>query len=161
MKIKTKCPSCAATIETWRNPLPTVDVVIHDPARGVVLIYRANEPYGWALPGGFVDYGESCEAAAVREAREETGLSVELTGLLGVYSDPGRDPRHHTLSVVYTARVASPEELVAGDDAAKAQFFPLGEYHDLVFDHAKILDDYLALLNREESYARGTVDGSD
>lgn len=119
------------------------------PGAGVVLIERANEPHGWALPGGFVDYGESCEAAAVREAHEETGLTVELTGLLGVYSDPNRDPRHHTLSVVYMARTDSPEELAAGDDAARAQFYPLDDYPPLAFDHARILDDYLALLNRD------------
>ena len=150
MKIKTKCPSCGSAVETWRNPLPTVDVIIHVPDLGVLLIERANEPHGWALPGGFVDYGESCEAAAVREAKEETGLDVRLKGLLGVYSDPGRDPRHHTLSVVYMAEAADPGSLEAGDDAANARFFPLGDYPALAFDHAGILEDYAATLGGDE-----------
>ena len=80
-----------------RNPAPTVDIVILAAGLGIVLVERKNPPPGWALPGGFVDYGESCEAAAVREAREETGLDVVLTGLVGVYSDPARDPRGHTM----------------------------------------------------------------
>lgn len=138
----------------YRNPAPTVDILIHEPGRGIVLIRRRNEPPGWALPGGFIDYGESAEAAAVREAREETGLDVELTGLVGVYSEPGRDPRHHTLSVVYAARVrggtgavpvtgpvAGP---VAGDDAADARFFAPDDLpHPMAFDHAKIIADWL------------------
>ncbi|MBU1247968.1 MAG: NUDIX hydrolase [Proteobacteria bacterium] len=142
------CPHCGKDIEVYRNPKPTVDVVIHHPLQGVVLIERSNEPLGWALPGGFVDYGESCETAAVREAREETGLQVELTGLLGVYSDPDRDPRHHTLSVVYTGRTEHPDALTAGDDAANAQFFPLGEWPKLAFDHERILADFLGGLSQ-------------
>lgn len=140
------CPHCHGELEVYRNPTPTVDTVIHVPALGVVLIERANEPYGWALPGGFVDYGETCESAAVREAHEETGLRVKLTSLLGVYSDPNRDPRQHTLSVVYTATTANPDELAAGDDAAKARFFPLGEWPTLAFDHEHILNDFLNTL---------------
>ena len=81
-----------------RNPTPTVDIIIYAPGRGIVLVERKNPPLGWALPGGFVEYGESCEAAAVREAKEETGLDVVLTGLVGVYSDPARDPRGHTMA---------------------------------------------------------------
>lgn len=141
------CPHCGETIELYRNPTPTVDVVILMPTpqgEGVVLIERANPPHGWALPGGFVDYGETCEQAAVREMKEETGLDVTLTGLLGVYSDPKRDPRQHTMSVVYTGVPKNPDALKAGDDAAKAQVFPLGEWPKLVFDHAAILDDFLA-----------------
>jgi 8-oxo-dGTP diphosphatase len=88
----TICPHCGRGAPRQRNPFPTVDVVVYDPARGVVLVERANPPHGWALPGGFVDLGESVPAAAVREAREETGLDVVLTGLVGVYSDPGRAP---------------------------------------------------------------------
>lgn len=101
------CPHCGEGIPTYSNPTPTVDVVIlvpdgADGEDGIVLVERLNPPHGWALPGGFVDEGETCEAAAIREMREETGLDVVLTGLLGVYSDPRRDPRQHTMSVVYT-----------------------------------------------------------
>ena len=128
--------------EKYRNPFPTVDIVIHDPERGVVLVRRKNPPHGWALPGGFVDYGESVEHAAVREALEETGLHVRLKHLLGVYSDPARDPRHHTISTVFTATADKPEEVQGGDDAAEACFFPLSALPDLVFDHARILADF-------------------
>lgn len=146
MKVIQPCPHCGKEVGVYRNPTPTVDVVIRMESvsgPGVVLIKRANPPYGWALPGGFVDYGESCERAAVREMKEETGLDVTLTGLLGVYSDPDRDPRQHTMSVVYTGDPADPDALLAGDDAAEVRVFPLGQWPQLAFDHAKILDDYL------------------
>ena len=137
----------------YRNPVPTVDVVIlvpdAGPDGGVVLVERRNPPPGWALPGGFVDYGETCEHAAEREAREETGLDVELTGLLGVYSDPARDPRQHTLSVVYAAQAPAGAEPRGGDDAARAQFFPLELLPEaLAFDHARIIADFRARLDR-------------
>ena len=131
-----------------RNPAPTVDLVIYDPARGVVLVERKNPPSGWALPGGFVDYGETCETAARREAKEETGLDVVLTGLVGVYSDPARDPRGHTMSVVYAAQARNPEALAAGDDAAKALFFPLEALPPLAFDHGRILGDFMSGIAR-------------
>jgi 8-oxo-dGTP diphosphatase len=95
-----------------------------------------------------VDYGETCEAAAVREAREETGLEVVLTGLLGVYSDPARDPRGHTLSVVYTAQALNPHELIAGDDAGQALFFTLDALPPLAFDHGCIVQDFMSGLAR-------------
>ena len=102
---------------------------------------RSNPPLGWALPGGFVDYGESTEAAARREVVEEAGVGVLLTDLLGVYSRPDRDPRHHTLTVVYIGR--SREAVTAGDDAAEVREFSLEELPaDLAFDHAQILRDY-------------------
>lgn len=145
MKTARPCPHCGQEVETYRNPLPTVDVIIHVPGvsgGGVVLVERANPPHGWALPGGFVDYGESCEAAAVREAREETGLDVTLTHLSGVYSDPERDPRHHTLSVVYACQAADLNLLQAGDDAAAVRIWPLDALPELAFDHARILADY-------------------
>ncbi|SKA74580.1 8-oxo-dGTP diphosphatase [Paucidesulfovibrio gracilis DSM 16080] len=135
------CPHCGGDVTTYRNPFPTVDVVILLPENQVVLVERANPPHGWALPGGFVDYGESAEHAAVREAREETGLDVTLLGLVGVYSDPDRDPRHHTMSVVYTALAEAPERLQAGDDAAQARAWPLHDLPELAFDHARILAD--------------------
>ena len=86
----------------YRNPFPTVDIIIRI-NDGIVLIKRKNPPYGWALPGGFVDYGESLETAAAREAKEETTLDIRLISQLGAYSDPKRDPRHHTISVVFIA----------------------------------------------------------
>lgn len=127
----------------YRNPYPTVDIIIELEDGNIVFIERVNPPHGFALPGGFIDYGESAEDAARREAKEETSLDVELVRLLGVYSDPARDPRHHTLSVVYVAKASGQPK--AGDDAktiivAKPENPPL----PLAFDHAKIVADYLA-----------------
>lgn len=137
------CELCGRPLQTYRNPTPTVDIIIAWPGQGVVLIERKNTPFGWALPGGFIDYGETVECAAIREAFEETGLRVELTGLLGVYSDPKRDPRQHTLSVVFTAVAFDLSQLRAGDDAKKAEIFPLVALpKPLVFDHENILGDY-------------------
>lgn len=125
----------------YRNPVPTVDVIV-ERSGGVVLIRRRNPPYGWALPGGFVDYGEPLWAAAVREAREETGLEVELTALLHVYSRPDRDPRQHTVSAVFVGRATG--EPRGADDAAEARVFPLDGFPlPLAFDHAEILADYI------------------
>ncbi|HSO20932.1 MAG TPA: NUDIX hydrolase [Desulfosarcina sp.] len=124
----------------YRNPLPTVDIII-ETGGGVVLIERRNPPHGWAIPGGFVDYGESVEACAVREAYEETGLSVRLTDLLYVYSRPDRDPRHHTLTTVFIA--AAEGTPVAADDARAAAVFDQASLpRPLAFDHAGILADY-------------------
>ena len=104
MMSEEKCPQCGYMTQRHRNPVPTVDIIIEYQDRGLVLIERANPPHGWALPGGFVDYGESLEAAALREAREETGLTVTLLGQFHTYSDPGRDPRQHTITTVYVAQ---------------------------------------------------------
>lgn len=157
MEKKIPCPHCGGDVVMYRNPAPTVDVVIlvpdMGPDGGVVLVERRNPPLGWALPGGFIDYGESCERAAVREAREETGLEVELTGLLGVYSDPSRDPRQHTMSVVYTGTARDLDALQAGDDAARAEVFPLDALPGLAFDHDAILADFLRRLRDSESWA--------
>ncbi len=122
------------------GPLPTVDILIEVGER-IVLVRRKYPPPGWAIPGGFIDAGERAEEAAVREAREETGLSVRLTALLGVYSDPARDPRRPTISTVYVATAeGSP---VAGDDAAEASLFGEDDLPaPLAFDHAAILADY-------------------
>ena len=137
------CPHCSKPVTMYRNPAPCVDIVIYDPVKGIVLIERANEPYGWALPGGFIDYGETCEHAAIREAKEETNLDVILTEIIGVYSDPKRDPRHHTMSVAYAAAATDTTLVAAGDDAAKARFFPLDALPDIVFDHNVIISDYI------------------
>lgn len=151
MEHKVPCPHCGGPVVIYRNPAPTVDIVIYDPARGIVLVERSNEPHGWALPGGFIDYGESAEDAAVREAYEETGLQVVLDGLVGVYSAPERDPRHHTLSVVYHAHaVGNGATPVAGDDAAVAGFFSLDALPaPLVFDHEHIIDDFARHAKRD------------
>ncbi len=124
-----------------RKPALVVDVVIKVPG-GVVLIKRKNEPYKgrWALPGGFVSYGERVELAAAREAREETGLRVRLQGLLGVYSDPRRDPRGHTVSVCFMARWAG-GRLKAASDASEVKIFRQIPWRELAFDHAEILKD--------------------
>ncbi len=120
-----------------------MDVVI-ETGKGIVLVRRRNPPEGWALPGGFVEYGESVESAAVREAMEETGLAVRLVCLLGVYSDPGRDPRFHTVSTVFVATAEG--NPVGGDDAAEAGVFDPGELPDPVaFDHARIVNDYIQM----------------
>lgn len=125
----------------YRNPTPTVDIII-EVADGIVLIERRNPPVGWALPGGFVDEGESVATAAVREAMEETTLRVELVEQFHCYSDPGRDPRQHTISVVFIARADGTP--TGADDAMQARVFPLGALPSpLVFDHAVILRDYL------------------
>ncbi|MBN1224351.1 MAG: NUDIX hydrolase [Candidatus Aminicenantes bacterium] len=127
------------------NPVPTVDIIIEivreDRKRGIVLIKRKNPPFGWAIPGGFVDYGESLEQAAVREAKEETSLDVCLKRQMHSYSDPDRDPRQHTISTVYIAEAEGNPE--ARDDALEIGVFTVEEISfPLVFDHRKILDDY-------------------
>ena len=129
--------------ETPRNPLVTVDIII-EVGGGIVLIERKNPPHGWALPGGFVDYGESLEAAAVREAKEETSLEVGLTEQFYTYSDPSRDARHHTVSTVF---IAVAEGTPRGeDDARAARIFREHELPSpIVFDHARILRDYFHL----------------
>lgn len=141
---RTVCPHCGGILEKQhKNPFPTVDIIIVDQEKGIVLVERRFEPLGWALPGGFVDYGESVESAAVREALEETNLTVRLEALLGVYSSPERDPRRHTISTVYIARPENPEAVHGGDDAATARFFPLHSLPEsLAFDHAKIVRDF-------------------
>lgn len=127
-----------------RNPTPTVDIIIElvdRPHRPIVLIERHNPPYGWALPGGFMDYGESAETAAQREAQEEVGLQVELIEQFQVYSDPNRDPRKHTLSVVFLATASG--EPQAADDAKSLGIFNAWDIpSNLCFDHDKILWDY-------------------
>ena len=143
MKELISCPFCGKEIERYKNPLPTVDIII-ETEEGIVLIRRKNPPYGWAIPGGFVDYGESLEKAAVREAREETSLDVELISQLGAYSEPSRDPRHHTISVVFRARAVSGLPR-ASDDAAELGIFDRTNLPgDLAFDHEKILQDYFS-----------------
>ena len=135
------CPACGAKVKEYRNPFPTVDVIIELP-EGIVLIERKNEPFGWAIPGGFVDYGESLESAALRESLEETALEVTDLLLLGCYSDPARDKRSHNISTVYVAKASGTPKAV--DDAAELAVFPIDKLpQPLCFDHAQILSDYL------------------
>ncbi len=124
-----------------RKPSLAVDIVIKLP-EGVVLVKRKNEPYKgkWALPGGFVNYGEKVELAALREAMEETGIMVKLRGLLGIYSDPTRDPRGHVVSICFLARRLG-GELKAAGDASDVRAFRRVPWRELAFDHAKILKD--------------------
>ena len=142
MKTELTCPKCGAIVEKYLNPKPTVDIVIYERERGLVLVDRKNPPYGNA----FIDLGESAEQAAVREAFEETNLRVKLTGLLGVYSAPDRDPRQHTISIVFIAEPLNPDQLRAGDDAAKVAFYSMEALPALVFDHAQILADFKGVL---------------
>ena len=131
--------------KTTRNPLPTVDIILRNDHNQIVLIKRRNPPHGWALPGGFVDSGESCEHAAKREAKEELSVSVTLIHQLGTYSDPNRDPRIHTISVVFVAEQNSSDTIQGADDALDAKWFLIDEvpWNDLCFDHDEIIRDYL------------------
>ena len=132
-------------MKEYKNPSPTVDIIIEmkndDGNDGIILIKRKNPPYGWALPGGFVDYSESLEAAAVREAREETSLDIKLLYQMHTYSDPNRDPRKHTITTVYVAKAAGIP--IAQDDAQEIGIFTRVEIDfPLAFDHKQILADY-------------------
>lgn len=130
---------------TIKTPLLTVDIVIQY-ENGLILIERKNPPTGWALPGGFVDVGESLEDAALREAKEETSLDIELIEQFHAYSKPERDARFHTVTVVYTARAVS-GVLKGRDDALRARVFSETVLPDrIVFDHRQIIEDYLHYL---------------
>lgn len=132
----------------YRNPALTVDIIIEKDSE-IVLIKRKNDPFkgSWAIPGGFVDYGETVEHAAVREAFEETSLHVKLENLVGVYSDPNRDPRGHTVTIVYTASIIK-GSLKADDDACDAEFISVDKLSSisLAFDHNLILSDAMKYL---------------
>ena len=142
MKEKINCPKCGHVIERYKNPLPTVDVIV-DIKGKVVLVKRKNPPYGWAIPGGFIDYGECAEDAAAREIMEETGLEITCPAQFHCYSAPDRDPRFHTVTVVFTAKsdgIPSP-----GDDASEAGLFDKNNLPSpIAFDHERVLEDYFS-----------------
>jgi len=137
------------TNQTHRNPIPTVDIIIEiltSEKSGIILIDRRNPPFGWALPGGFVDYGETLEQAAIREAREETSLDIQLLQQFHAYSDPGRDPRQHTITTVYIASATGIPK--AADDAMNLNIFHENNLPDpIVFDHRLIIQDYFHYKN--------------
>lgn len=133
------CSHCGHPVPSHKNPTPTVDIIIQING-GIVLVKRRFPPLGWALPGGFVDYGESLEQAAIREAKEETGLDVCLLEQLHTYSDPNRDQRLHTISTVFIATAQGQPK--GGDDAAEALVFFQNSMPQLAFDHAQILADF-------------------
>jgi 8-oxo-dGTP diphosphatase len=147
-----RCPHCHRPIVVYKGPSPTVDIIIEIEGK-IVLIERKNPPYGWALPGGFVDYGESYEQAALREALEETGLEVSALRQFHTYSDPNRDARQHTASTVFIGKAAG--RPVAGDDAGRVELFDEGSLPSLAFDHARILADYYAA---KKSRRQGAAD---
>jgi 8-oxo-dGTP diphosphatase len=131
--------------EKHRNPLVTVDAIIEING-GIVLIERTNPPYGWALPGGFVDYGESLEASVIREAKEETCLNIQLLEQFHTYSEPDRDPRHHTVSTVFIANAAGTPH--PADDAKNiGVFFRDNLPAPIAFDHEKIIHQYFQYKN--------------
>jgi len=134
------CPHCGLKIDEWLHPITTVDIIIEIEGE-IVLIRRRNPPYGWALPGGFVEIGETIESAAIREAKEETSLDVELKRQFHTYSDPKRDPRHHSISTVFVAGANGTPK--AADDAVEIGLFSLENLPEpVVFDHGDILQDY-------------------
>ena len=143
------CPHCNKDISKYDNPSPTTDCIIYDEEKGVVLIERNNPPLGFALPGGFIDTGESAEHAAIREMKEETGLDVTLLGILGVYSNPERDPRYHTLTITFVAKAQNISMLQAGDDASNAKFYQIDDIPTLCFDHNVAIEQFKQYLSNK------------
>jgi ADP-ribose pyrophosphatase YjhB (NUDIX family) len=140
-------------MKKYKNPIPTADIIIeitrNDGKQGIILIERKHPPYGWAIPGGFVDYGETLEQAAIREAKEETSLDIRLQQQLHTYSDPNRDPRKHSISTVFIA--VAEGKPIAQDDAKKIGIFTENEItFPLTFDHRQILDDYFQFKNTQK-----------
>jgi ADP-ribose pyrophosphatase YjhB (NUDIX family) len=148
-----RCPHCGQKIKQYLHPVPTVDIIIEMGGGGIIMIRRKNPPSGWALPGGFVEYGESLEQAAIREASEETSLDITLQSQFHTYSDPARDARKHTISTVFIARAQGTP--VAADDAADVGIFTIDTLPSpLAFDHAAIVKDYYCLSRKSPRRSR-------
>jgi mutator protein MutT len=139
-----------------RNPIPTIDAIIHNHKNQILLVKRGNEPFKdhLSLPGGFVNFGEKVEDALKREVKEEASLNVEPMEILGVYSEPNRDPRGHIMSVVFICLTVDDLNGKAGDDAKEMHWINLNEFekHDLAFDHKKILQDYVRWRHHNSTY---------
>ena len=144
--MKDFCASCGSDIG-YKKPSITVDCVIYTENKEIILIERKNAPFGFALAGGFVDYNETCECAVIREMQEEVGLNITIEGVLGVYSDPKRDLRGHTISIVYYAKYPVGQKIQAGDDAKNAALYSIENLPTLVFDHEEIVKDFRKILN--------------
>ena len=142
MGSRLRCPHCDQTLDRFDQPRLTVDAVVFNPAGEILLIERGHPPPGWALPGGFVDAGETLQEAVIRELREETALSARSASQFFTYSDPVRDPRHHTVSTVFLVEADGIPR--GGDDARTARFFPLEELPaPIAFDHRSVLEDVI------------------
>jgi 8-oxo-dGTP diphosphatase len=140
MSGRLSCPQCGHVLDRHDQPRLTVDAVVQNSRGEVLLVMRRNPPHGWALPGGFVEVGETLETAVARELAEETGLEATSVRQFHTYSDPARDPRHHTVSTVF--RVEAEGKPTPGDDAIEAGFFPAEALPSpIVFDHARIIED--------------------
>lgn len=147
------CPQCGTPIEQYKNPIPTVDVIIEykndEGKEGIIMIFRGNDPHQWALPGGFVEYAESLEQAAAREAEEETSLKVTDLRQFHTYSNPDRDPRHHTITTVYIGKGNGVPR--ANDDAKHIGIFTHDSLPDeIAFDHREVLVDYFNWKKKKE-----------
>ncbi len=137
-------------MKKYRNPTPTVDIIIYCKNKEIILIDRKNVPHGWALPGGFVDYGESLEHAAIREAKEETSLDIELLEQFFTYSDPKRDERQHTITTVFIARIKS-GKMKAADDAQDIGCYMFDTLpKNIAFDHKRIIKDFYNYIEKGE-----------
>ncbi|SHN60263.1 NUDIX domain-containing protein [Desulfovibrio litoralis] len=158
MNNKIFCPKCNSVLQEYKNPALTVDIIVYTLDQKILLIERINPPHGLAIPGGFVDYGETTEHAALRELKEETGIDINNNNtkqhinknltLFGVYSDPKRDPRQHTVSIVYYIKLNKELKIIAADDAKTATFFSVKDLpQNLAFDHKKILFDFINFIN--------------